>query len=182
MWKNKFFVLSIAASSFLAGILLISFSPSVETFAQRIIKSSTQFENNWQYCVITRVKVDNPPQDRLDKFTGNIYINYFYYTYDRTTVKESYVKTECVTHELNYPEFLQDNGLKNSPQAQLIASSRAADLALAKAMTRLGSSGWEMIGRSFANVNFETLDGNADYKHSLYFRRLINQRQVNSQQ
>ena len=59
MLKNKLFVLSLAAASFLAGILLISFSPSIETFAQRIIKSTTQYENVWQYCAITRISVDN---------------------------------------------------------------------------------------------------------------------------
>jgi len=180
--KNKLLVLALVALSFLGGISLVTFSPGVQTFAQRIIKISTQFENNWQYCVITRVRTENPPQDRLDKFTGSVFISYFVYSYDRVTVKESFVKTECITHELSYAEFLQETGLKNNTQAQQLASSRAADLALAKAMTRLGSTGWEMVGRNFANVNFETLDGNSEYKNSLYFRRHLAQRQFNAQQ
>lgn len=182
MFKSKLFVLLLAALSFLAGICLFSFSPGIQTFAQRIIRSNTQFENNWQYSAITRISVVNPPQDRLDKFVGNVQINYFVYTYDRMVAKESYIKTECVTHELNYAEFLQENNLRINAQSQQLASSKAADLALAKAITKLGATGWEMIGRSFANVNFETLDGNAEYKNSLYFRRLAAQRQINSQQ
>jgi hypothetical protein len=92
------------------------------------------------------------------------------------------VKSECITHELNYAEFLQEEGLKNNIQSQAWASRRAADLALAKAMTRLGAGGWEMTGRSFANFNFETMDENAEYKNSLYFRRHAAQRQANLQQ
>lgn len=182
MSKNKLFVLLIVALSFGGGIFLISFSPGVYTFAQRIVKSATQFENNWQYCVITTVKTENPPPDRLDKFVGNVYINYFVYSYDRVTVKESYIRTECITHELSYAEFLQESGLRNNPQAQSLASERAADLALAKAMTKLGSAGWEMVGRNFANVNFQTMSGNSEYKNSLFFRRHLAQRQINSQQ
>lgn len=182
MLKNKLFVLSLVAASFLAGILLISFSPSIETFAQRIIKSTTQYENVWQYCAITRISVDNPPPNNLVKFVGNVQVDYFIYSYDRMIVKESYVQNERIKHELNYAEFLQEKGLKNNVQAQALASQRAADLALAKAMVKLGSGGWEMTGRSFANFNFEALEGNTEYKNSLYFRRHIAQRQTNAPQ
>ena len=187
MLKNKLSVSLLVAAGFLAGILLISFSPSVETFAQRIIKSVTQFENNWQYCAITRINVINPPPDRLVNFVGNVEITYFIYTYDRMTVKESYTRTEGVTHEMNYAEFLQERNLKNNAQAQTLASQRAADLALAKAMVKLGGGGWEMTGRTFANFNFEGTvgnfaDGNSEYKNSLYFRRLTAQKQTNSPQ
>ncbi len=182
MLKNKFVVLPLVAAGFLAGILLTSFSPSVETFAQRIIKSVTQYENVWQYCAITRINVVNPPPDRLVNYVGNVEITYFIYTYDRMISKESYIKTECVTHEMNYTEFLQERNLKNNAQAQALASQRAADLALAKAMTKLGSGGWEMTGRTFANFNFETSEGNSEYKNSLYFRRHAAQRQTNTPQ
>lgn len=182
MFKNKLLVLSLIILSLLAGIFLFSFSSSVETFAQRIIRSTTQFETNWQYCAITRINVINPPPDRLDIFIGSVQIDYFAYTFNKITVKESYIKNECITYELNYAEFLQETGLKPSQQAQQLASSRAADLALAKAMHKLGSGGWEMIGRSFANVNFETMDGNSEYKTSMYFKKLAAQRQINSQQ
>jgi hypothetical protein len=37
-------------------------------------------------------------------------------------VKESYVQNECIKHELNYAEFLQEKGLKNNAQAQVLAS------------------------------------------------------------
>lgn len=182
MSKSKLAILLIVVLSFFGGVLLVSFSPGVETFAQRVLRNSTQFENNWQYCVITRIRTENPPQDRLDKFTGSVFINYFVYSYDRIALKESYVQTECIKHELSYAEFLQENNLKNNLQAQQMASSRAADLALAKAMNKLGTTGWEMVGRSFANVSFETLDGNSEYKNSLYFRKHLAQRQLNAQQ
>jgi len=179
MLKNKFVVLSLVTGGFLAGILFIGFSPNIETFAQRVIRSVTNFENNWQYCTITRIAVENPPPNAPVTFTGNVQISYFFYTYDRAVSKESYVKEECVKHELNYAEFLQENGLKNNQQSQVLASQKAADLALAKAMWKLGSGGWEMTGRSFANFNFETLDANSPYKNSLYFRKHIAQRQTN---
>lgn len=181
MFKNKFVVLSLVALSFLAGILLFSFSPNIETFAQRVLRSNTLYENNWQYCAITRINVVNPPPDRLDEFVGAVTIDYFEYSKDRVTLKESYVRSECLFEKLNYAEFLQDNSLKHSPRAQQLASSKTADLALARAMTKLGGSGWEMVGRNFANVNFETLDGNANYKNALYFRKLVSQKQTNSQ-
>ena len=174
-------VLSLVALSFLAGILLISFSPNIEIFAQRVLRSNTQYENNWQYCAITRINVVNPPPDRLDEFVGQVTVDYFDYSKDRVTLKESYVRSQCFTEKMNYAEFLQDNGLKHNQQSQQIASSKAADLALARAMTRLGESGWEMVGRNFANVNFETINGNANYKNALYFKKLTSQKQVNSQ-
>lgn len=182
MLKNKLVVTLLIAAGFLAGVLLVSFSPSIETFAQRIIKSTTQYDNVWNYCAVTRIHVVNPPPDRLDKFIGNIEITYFVYTYDRMIVKESYTKTECVTHEMNYAEFLQERNLRNNQQAQTLASQRAADLALAKAMTKLGSGGWELTGRAFANFNFETLEGNSEYKNSLFFRRHAAQRQTTAPQ
>ncbi len=181
MLKNKFVVLSLIAAGFFAGIL-INFSPSIETFAQRVIKSTTQFENNWQYAAITRISVENPPPNNLVTFTGAVEINYFFFTYNQIIAKESYVKSERVKHELNYAEFLQERNLRNNQQSQVLASQRAADLALAKAMTKLGSSGWEMTGRSFANFNFETLDASSEYKNSVYFRKHFAQRQTNVNQ
>lgn len=180
MLKNKLLVLSLVAVSFLAGVLLFNFSSSIETFAQRIIKSTIQYENYWKYCAITRVTVENPPPNFPDKFVGVVYIDYFAYSFDKTTVKDNFVENECIKHELNYAEFLQENGLRNNPQSAALANRRAADLALAKAMSKLGSNGWEMTGRSFAEFNFETLEGNSDYKQSVFFRKHFAQRQTNS--
>jgi hypothetical protein len=182
MFKNKLFVLLLIGISFLAGIFLFSFSPNIQTIAQRLTRTTTQFENNWEYCVITRIHVSNPPPDQMITFTGNVTINYFSYSYDSITTKKSYVKSECISNELNYAEFLQEKGLKNTPQAQQLASSKAADLALAKAMYVLGTRGWEVIGRNFVNFNFETMDGNSEYKHSIYLRKFASQRQASSQQ
>jgi len=36
-----------------------------------------------------------------------------------------------------------------------------------------------MTGGSFANFNFEALEGNSEYKNSLYFRRHAAQKQTN---
>ena len=172
MSKTKIIVLAIAASVLLSGIFLFGFSPDFQAIAQRVIRTNTQIENNWQYAAITRIYVNNPPPDRLDKFVGNVQITYFYYSNDRVTTRESFVKTECIAHELYYAEFLQESNFKNSPQAQETASSRAADLALAKAMYKLGSQGWEISGRNFGNFDFETLNQNSEFKNALYFRRL----------
>jgi len=183
MLKNKLLVLSLVTASFLAGILCIRFSPSIETFAQRVFKNTVQYENYWKYCAITHINVENPPPNYPDKFVGSVTIDYFARTFNKTTVKDDFVQNECIKHELNYAEFLQETGLKNNAQSQALASRKAADLALAKAMDKLGSGGWEMTGRSFANFNFETLDGgNTEYKQALYFRKHFAQRQTNSQQ
>lgn len=177
MSKTKIVVLAIAAGVFLSGIFLFGFSPDFRAVAQRMIRTNTQIENNWHYSAITRIYVNNPPPDRLDKFVGNVEITYFFHTYDRVTTRDSFVKTECIQHELYYAEFLGEGNFKNSPQAQAAASSRAADLALAKAMYKLGSQGWEISGRNFGNFYFETLNQNSEYKNALYFRRLAGTRE-----
>lgn len=176
MTKKKIIVLS-AAGVFLVSIFLLGFSSDFRAFAQRIISTQTQIENHWQYSAITAVYVHNPPADRLDKFVGNVDITYFTYSYDRVTTRESFVKTECITHELYYAEFLGEFGLKNSPQTQAAASARAADLALAKAMHKLGAQGWEISGRNFAEFNFEALNQNTQYKNATYFKRLAGKRE-----
>lgn len=156
----------------MVSISLLGFSSDFRAIAQRIIRTHTQIENYWQYSAITAIYVQNPPADRLDKFVGNVEITYFNYTYDRVTTRESFVKTECVTHEVYYAEFLGEFGLRNTPQSQAAASARAADLALAKAMHKLGSQGWEISGRNFADFNFEALNQNTQYKNATYFKRL----------
>lgn len=177
MSKTKIIVLAIAAGVFLSGIFLFGFSSDFQAVAQRMIRTGKQIENNWQYSAITRIYVNNPPPDRLDKFVGNVEITYFYYSNDRVTTRESFVKTECIAHELYYAEFLQESSFKNSPQAQTAASARAADLALAKAMHKLGAQGWEVSGRNFGNFDFETLNQNSEYKNALYFKRLAGTRE-----
>jgi hypothetical protein len=172
MTKKKIIVFA-AVGAFLSGAVLFGINSDFSAIAQRIIRSTKQIENNWQYAAITRIYVNNPPANQPDKFIGNVEITYFSYNYDRVTTKQTFVKTECISNELNYAEFLSEFGYtKDTPQSQAAASARASDLALAKAMFTLGGRGWEITGRNFANFDFEALNPNTQYKHALYFRKL----------
>ena len=56
-------------------------------------------------------------------------------------------RNEEVKTELNYPRFIQDFLLENKQSSREIAHSRTIEMAFSKAVTKLGSEGWEMMER-----------------------------------
>ena len=56
-------------------------------------------------------------------------------------------RNEEVKTELVIGKFLQDERIENSPGARSLGQQRASEMAFSKAISRLGTEGWEMIDR-----------------------------------
>ena len=62
-------------------------------------------------------------------------------------------QNEEVRAELNLSRFLQDERLENAGNSRTLAVSRATNMAFARAVSKLGSEGWEMI--SAPDIEFD---------------------------
>ena len=56
-------------------------------------------------------------------------------------------RNEEVKSEVVIGKFLQDERIENTPAARTLVQQRAAETAFSKAISRLGTEGWEMIDR-----------------------------------
>lgn len=54
-------------------------------------------------------------------------------------------QNEEVRAEVNISKFLQDERLENASNARTLAGYRAMNVAFSKAISKLGSDGWEMV-------------------------------------
>lgn len=89
-------------------------------------------------------------------------------------------RNEEVRVDVGIQRFLQDTRLADGQSARKLARNRAAEIAFAKAISQLGTSGWEMTGapdlrfdKFVANEDgfFNVIEGNYEVAGTLYFKR-----------
>ena len=127
----------------------------------------------WQYCAVTKTYIaDNSENQAVIK--GGADICY---------IQTNGCQSEEIKSELIYSKFLQDFRLENVENSKGLAYNRARDLAFAKAVTKLGTEGWEMM--TAPTLEFDTYiqnpqgtyaisQGAKDTKPDVYFKRIKN--------
>lgn len=89
-------------------------------------------------------------------------------------------RNEEVRAEVNYSRFFQDTRLENTERSRALAERRAAEIAFAKAVSRLGQEGWEMVSTpelQFDNYissgpnSFRVEQADRQRKPDIYFKR-----------
>ena len=148
----------------LAGFFAFSFySPSA---AQK------KNQNQWEYAVITYTTV--PFSSENQPFITGVANVCF--------LQQNGCRNEEIKAELVYAKFLQDFRLENIFSSKNLGNNRARELAFTKAVARLGSEGWEMMGEPsviFDNYildpqgNYSISQGNKEIKPNIYFKRMI---------
>jgi hypothetical protein len=163
--KKHFFTLAVITIGILvAGFFAFSFrSPSS---AQR------KQQNQWEYAAITYTTVPfNSENQPFITAVANVCF-----------LQQNGCRNEEIKAELVYAKFLQDFRLENTFSSKNLGNNRARELVFTKAVARLGSEGWEMMGEPSVNFDNYILDaqgsyaislGNKEIKPNIYFKRMI---------
>lgn len=164
MKKNFYTFAAITGAVLIFGILAFSiYSPSM---AQR------KNQNQWEYAALTYTTI--PFSSENQPFITAVANVCF--------LQSTGCRNDEVKAELVYARFLQDFRLENSGGAKILAYNRARELAYTKAIAKLGSEGWEIIGQPPVNFDSYILDiqgnyvitpGNKEIKPNVYFKRII---------
>jgi hypothetical protein len=164
MKKYLFTIAPITIGILIFGILAFSiYSPSL---AQK------RSQNQWEYAAITFTSV--PFSSENQPFITAIANVCF--------LQSSGCRNEEVKAELVFAKFLQDFRLENTNNSKNLAYNRARELAYTKAIAKLGSEGWEIIGQPSVNFDTYILDiqgnyiispGSKEIKPNIYFKRII---------
>jgi hypothetical protein len=163
MKKNYFVCIGIAVG--IAFFFISSKIFDVSTVAQK--NTSVQ----WEYCAITAAYI---PAGSENQPVINGAVNVCY-------LQTTGCKNEEIKSELAFTKFLQEFRQENTEYAKTLAYNRAKDLALSRAVAKLGAEGWEMTNQptfKFDNYiqnsqgNFTVVQGSKETKSDIYFKRL----------
>jgi hypothetical protein len=164
MNKYLFRIAPITIGILIFGILAFSiYSPS---------SAQKRSQIQWEYVAITFTNV--PFSSENQPFITAIANVCFF--------QSNGCRNEEIKAELGYAKFLQDFRLENTNSSKNLAYNRARELAYTKAIARLGSEGWEMIGQPSVNFDTYILDiqgnyiisqGSKEIKPNIYFKRVI---------
>lgn len=109
------------------GLLVISFLKPTE--AQRSINQ------RFEYALINGSYFPYPP-DGPTIVTAAVNICY---------LQANGCQNEEIRSEVGIAKFAQDERIESNPRIRALAQERAVEVALSKALGKLGSEGWEMI-------------------------------------
>ena len=131
----------------IAGFGLVAVAMIVS--AQMIQTGSAQraARNQWEYAAITAAYSFSPSKDKLNKIGGMAEICY---------LQTNGCRRQEIRTELEYGLYLQERGLLESVQTRVSAANKAAETAFQRAVTQLGTEGWELIGEP--SLEFESVD------------------------
>ena len=131
-------------------------------------KSST---SNWDYAAVTGAYVPYTTDNPSSNFVAAVTICY---------MKADGCQNEEVKGEVNYSKFLQDARLENTQAARRFAQNKAAETAFAKAFTKLGMNGYELISAPELQFDqyvlnssgtFTVQEGKNERTADIYFKR-----------
>jgi hypothetical protein len=89
-------------------------------------------------------------------------------------------RNEEVKIEIVIGKFLQDERIENTPAARALVTQRASETAFSKAISRLGTEGWEMIDRPAIEFDLyytnqqgaqSVREGNRTERQHVWFKR-----------
>jgi len=131
-------------------LFLIALSTEAVTAQQRT-------KSGWEYCAITNSSGTTASSQPDVMANGMASVCYF---------QSGGCKRENFTVEFSLAEFAKSLNPRENPAAIMYAASdRAAEMALAKAIAKLGSDGWEMVGQGDFRFNVEHTP------QAIYFKR-----------
>lgn len=131
-----------------------------------------KFQNRWEYAAITFTNVPFSSENQ-PVVTAVAYVCF---------LQLNGCQNEEIKAELAYSKFLQDFRLENTNNSKNLAFNRARELAYIKAIAKLGSEGWEIIGQPSINLDnyildsqgsYAVLQSNKEIKPNIYFKRMI---------
>lgn len=117
------------AGIFLAVAAVVGYQFTVNSEAQR--NSSVRFE----YAVING-SYQPYPVEGASSVSGAVNICY---------LQAAGCQNEEIRTEVNFNKFIQDERLENSAAVKRLAQERAFQTSFARAITKLGSEGWEIV-------------------------------------
>ena len=140
--------------------------------------AKSQAGARWTYAAITGVYVPYPTDNPTANATAAVNICYF---------QPSGCRNEEVRAIVSYSAFSQDFRIENSADLRRLALNNAFETAYAKAVSKLGAEGWEMIstpetqfsvyapnsggGFTIQEGNFNIQEGNKKPRPDIYFKR-----------
>jgi hypothetical protein len=132
-------------------LFLIAFSTETVTAQQRT-------KSGWEYCAITNSSGNTSASMQPDVMARGIAsVCYF---------QSGGCKREDFRVEFSLAEFAKSFDPRENPAAIMYAASdRVAEMALAKAIAKLGSDGWEMVGQGDFRFNVDHTP------QAIYFKR-----------
>lgn len=164
MKKNFWTFAALTSAALIFGILASSiYSPS---------SAQKRFQNSWEYAAITftTVPFSSENQSVITAIANVCFL------------QSSGCRNEEVKADLVLSKFLQDFRLENTNNSRNLAYNRAKELVYTKAIAKLGSEGWEIVGQPSVNFDSYILDiqgnyiissGSKEIKPNVYFKRMI---------
>src|SRR5437016_2896847 len=123
------------------GITRVAILALLATLAGHDIRAQrASIRQRWEYCAIMNSSA-NMPSARDKKTTGVASICYF---------QSIGCRTEEVTFDVDFAEVRKKlNASENEGYVMYAATEKATEGALAKAISKLGDDGWEMVNPGF---------------------------------
>ena len=156
------------AISILVGIAAVSVTISLLSF--RPAEAQRTASSKFEYAVING-SYSPYPADGPTVITSAVNICY---------MQNNGCRNEEVKSEVIIAKFLQDERMENNPAAKSLAQERASEVAFARAISKLGTEGWEMIDRP--SIEFDLYytnqqgiqsvkEGNRTERQHVWFKR-----------
>jgi hypothetical protein len=159
----RLLAIGFAACLFVFGVYSVTFDS--ETSAQRSPVT------RWDYAAITGTYAPFVSENSAVSVSAAANICY---------MQAAGCQNEEVRADVSLTKFFQDTRWENSPTTRTLAFDKAAETAYAKAITKLGLDGWELVstpGLQFDNYfqnpqgNHTVQEGDKNRKPDLYFKR-----------
>ncbi len=157
--------------TFIAVLICFTIAAAFATFTfLRQTEAQKSSSVRFEYAVITG---SYPPFPSDGPTVMNAAVNICY-------LQHTGCRNEEVKSELGISKFLQDERIENNNAARRFAQQRAIDMAFSKAISRLGTDGWEMVDRPsiefdlyYTNPqgNQTVKEGNRTERQHIWFKR-----------
>jgi hypothetical protein len=125
----------------------------------------------WEYAAVTGVYVPYSSDNPSSNLVAAVTICF---------MRADGCQNEEVKGEVNYSKFLQDTRQENTQAARRLAQNKAAEAAFAKAFTKLGLSGYEMVSAPTLQFDqyvlnstgtYTVQEGSRERTADIYFKR-----------
>lgn len=145
MKKNSFIFAALTIGFLIFGVIAL--------YIQTPSSAQKKYQTQWEYAAVTFTNVPFSSENQpVITAIANVCF-----------LQLNGCQNEEVKAELVYAKFLQDFRLENTNNSKNLAFNRARELAYTKALARLGSEGWEIVGQPSVNFDSYILDFQGNY-------------------
>lgn len=127
---------------------------AVTQYFERNVTAQKSATGNWDYAVVTGAYLPYSTDNPSSNLVAAVTICY---------MKADGCQNEEVKGEVNYSKFLQDARMENTQKARRLAQNKAVETAFARAFTRLGMNGYELVSAPALQFDQYVLNSSGTY-------------------